>query len=60
MRYQFEYFYVYKGKLLLSETIESMEQLVELAAIEQLLTTSGKKETRRFPDGNQRAASPLR
>ncbi len=39
MRYQFEYFYIYKGKLLLGESIESMEELLELAAIEETLTT---------------------
>jgi len=60
MRYQFEYFYIYKGKLLLGESIESMEALLELAAIERLNQTPRRRETRVFSDGYQRAASPSR
>lgn len=43
MRYQFEYFYIYKGKLLLGESIENMEELLELAAIEETLTTARRR-----------------
>lgn len=60
MRYQFEYFYIYKGKLLLGETIENMEELLELAAIEQIRNNPEKDETRVFSGRAQRAASSSR
>jgi len=60
MRYQFEYFYIYKGKLLLGESIESMELLLELAAIERFRQNPVKRQIRVFSEGYQRAASPSR
>jgi len=35
MRYNFEYFYIYEGKLLLSSSVENMEKLLDLAAMEK-------------------------
>ena len=60
MRYQFEYFHIYKGKLLLGETIENMEELLELAALEDLNKRSEKRKTPLFNPPAQRAASSSR
>ena len=60
MRYQFEYFHIYKGKLLLGETIENMEELLELAALEDLRKGSEKRKTALFTSHTQRAASASR
>ncbi|MDC7233473.1 MAG: hypothetical protein PQJ58_09580 [Spirochaetales bacterium] len=60
MRYQFEYFYIYKGKLLLGETIDSMEELLELAAIEKSLEAPEVKSPNLYSESSPRAASSSR
>lgn len=44
MQYEFEYFYIYEGKLLLSESIETMEELLDLAAVEKHRAKDGRTE----------------
>ncbi len=60
MRYQFEYFHIYRGKLLLGETIDNMEELLELAALEDLRKGSEKRKTVLFTKPSQRAANSSR
>lgn len=60
MRYQFEYFYIYKGKLLLGESIDSMEELLELAAIEKSLEAPKSNNSKSYSGSSQRAASSSR
>ena len=58
MRYDFEYFYIYKGNLLLSESIENMEELLELAARQKLLAEQIREKGRSY-SGTSPAASSL-
>ncbi|QEN09349.1 hypothetical protein EXM22_15695 [Oceanispirochaeta crateris] len=60
MRYQFEYYYIYKEMLLLGDTIENMEELLEIAATEQMRRNSAKRENRAFSGQAQRVASSSR
>ncbi|MDA3958779.1 hypothetical protein [Oceanispirochaeta sp.] len=60
MSYQYEYFYIYKEKLLLSETIENMEELLELVAIEQIRANPEKMANSLFSGSAQRATSSIR
>lgn len=60
MRYQFEYFYIYKGKLLLGESIESMEELLELAAIEKSMEAPRAGDPKSYSGSSQRTANSSR
>ncbi len=55
MLYEFEYFYIHNGQLLLGRSVELMEELLELANREQQL--SRKKESKKSLKENQRRSS---
>lgn len=60
MRYDFEYFYIYHGKLLLSESIEVMEELLDLAAIEKYQAQESLNKKRNYSDNSSTAFSASR
>ena len=60
MRYQFEYFHIYKGKLLLGGSIESMEVLLELAAVERSREARQAKKSTFYSSSSARVANPPR
>lgn len=60
MRYQFEYFYIYKEKLLLGDSIDSMEELLELAAIEKSLEAPQSSDPKSYSTSTLRAANSSR
>ena len=57
MRYEFEYFYIYNGRLLMSETIETMEELLDLAAIDKQRAEKGHSRKGSYSESSSRPAS---
>ena len=55
MRYEFEYFYIYREQLLLSESIEEMEELLDLAAQEKQQAAKRQSKEKRY-SGNSSAS----
>ncbi len=60
MQYQFEYFYIYKGKLLLGESIDAMEELLELAAVEEHLGAIRRKRSAPYKSHSSARANSSR
>ena len=60
MRYEFEYFYIYNGKLLLSESIENMEELLDLAVLEKQQTAEKQNSKKGYPGSSSATFSPSR
>ncbi len=60
MRYEFEYFYIYNGRLLMSETIETMEELLDLAAIDKQRAEKGHSRKENYSERSSRPASSSR
>ncbi len=60
MRYEFEYFYIYNGKLLMSETIETMEELLDLAAIDKQQASKGHNRKENYSNRSSAPASSSR
>ena len=60
MRYQFEYFYIYNGRLLMSETIEKMEELLDLAALDKQQAGKGQSRRENYSPRSSATASSSR
>ena len=60
MRYDFEYFYIYDGKLLLSDSVEGMEELLDLAAREKHQARDKQSKGRSYSNNSSAAFSASR